>query len=233
MFETCMVESAGLLKSKNTKWTTAGAFALEGTLLALVVVATMVHTDAISVNLRRPVFVPPYSAPQPHTERVPTGQTGGGGERLQAPTAIPTVISSGGPTRPIGTVGAGERPDLPTGIPINGQQMFAIPGPTPDVRVDIQRIKVSTMDPAKLMHQVKPVYPQIARIAGIQGTVVLRAIVNRDGSIQNVQIISGHPMLKQAAEDAVRQWRYKPTYLNGQAVEVDTAITVNFVLGGR
>ena len=233
MFETCMVESAGQLKSTNTKWTTAGAFALEGTLLALVVIATMVRPDTISVNLRRPVFVPPYSAPQPHTELVPTGAAGGGGVRLQTPTMIPTTISSGGPSRPIGTVGVGDRPDMPTGIPINGQQMFAVPDPTPHVRVDIQRIRVSTMDPAKVLLQVKPAYPQIAKLAGVQGTVVLHAIVSRDGSIQSLQVVSGHPMLTEAAKQAVWQWRYKPTLLNGEAVEVETSINVNFRLGGQ
>jgi protein TonB len=122
---------------------------------------------------------------------------------------------------------------MPTGIPINGQQMFSVPDPTPHVRVDVQRIRVSTMDPAKLLVQVKPVYPQIAKLAGVQGTVVLHAIVSRDGSIQSLQVVGGHPMLTEAAKQAVWQWRYKPTLLNGEAVEVETSINVNFRLGGQ
>ena len=225
MFETCMVESAGQLRSSNTKWTTAGAFALEGTLLALVVLATMVRPDMIAIRLNKPVFVPPYTAQQ-HTELVSTGEaSGGGGQVLEQPRMIPTVISSGGTVRPIGTVGTGDRPDLPPGIAITGEQMLPlIPGSRPNVHLDIQRIRVSTMDPAKLLVQPKPVYPQIAKVAGVQGTVVLHAIVSRDGSIQSLQVVSGHPMLVNAALDAVRQWRYKPTLLNGEAVEVDARI---------
>jgi protein TonB len=234
MFETCMVESAGQLRSSNTKWTTAGAFALEGTLLALVVLATMVRPDMIAIKLNPPVFVPPYTAPR-HTELVPAGgASGGGGQALEQPRTIPAVISSGGSARRIGTVGAGDRPDLPTGIAISGEHMMPLmPGSAPTVHLDVRRIRVSTMDPAKLLVQPKPLYPQIAKVAGVQGTVVLHAIVSRDGSIQSLQVVSGHPMLVNAALDAVRQWRYKPTLLNGEAVEVDTGINVNFVLGGH
>jgi protein TonB len=209
-----------------------GAFAIEGTLLALVVLATIVRPDTISMNLRHVAFVPPYTAPQPRNELVPAnGGNGGGGRALQPPTTIPTTISSGGPTRPIGTVGTGDRPDLPPNIAINGEQLMAIPGVAPIVAVSVQRIRVSTMDPAKLVSQLKPVYPQIAKLANVQGTVVLHAIIGRDGSIQSLQVVSGPALLRQAAETAVWQWRYKPTLLNGQAVEVETAINVNFILG--
>jgi periplasmic protein TonB len=72
----------------------------------------------------------------------------------------------------------------------------------------------------------------MAKMARISGTVVLQAVIGKDGSIQNLKAVSGHPMLIQSALDAVRQWKYRPTYLNGQPVEVDTQITVNFVLAG-
>jgi TonB family protein len=81
---------------------------------------------------------------------------------------------------------------------------------------------------ALLMNRVEPVYPHIAAIAGIQGQVKLHAIISRDGSIQSLNAISGHPLLVRAALDAVGQWRYRPYYLNGEAVEVETFITVNF-----
>jgi len=83
-----------------------------------------------------------------------------------------------------------------------------------------------------LVYRVQPLYPALARQARIQGQVVLRAIISRDGTIENLQVISGHPMLAPAAVEAVRQWRYKPYYLNDSAVEVETQVTVNFVLGG-
>jgi protein TonB len=79
-----------------------------------------------------------------------------------------------------------------------------------------------------LLSQVKPVYPADAKEARIQGVVILEALIGRDGSVNEVKAISGHPMLQQAAIDAVSQWKYKPTLLNGQPVEVVTTVTVNF-----
>jgi len=83
-----------------------------------------------------------------------------------------------------------------------------------------------------LIHRVQPEYPQLARQARIQGTVVLRAVISREGRIENLQVLSGHPLLVPAALDAVRQWRYRPYSLNDQPVEVETQITVNFTLTG-
>jgi protein TonB len=83
-----------------------------------------------------------------------------------------------------------------------------------------------------LLQRVQPVYPSLAKQAHIQGQVILRAVINRDGMIQNVEALSGHPMLVQAAIDAVKQWRYRPYCLNGETVEVETQITVNFALSG-
>ena len=81
-----------------------------------------------------------------------------------------------------------------------------------------------------LIHRVQPEYPQLARQARIQGTVVLRAVISREGRIENLQVLSGHPLLVPAAMDAVRQWRYRPYFLNDLPVEVETQITVNFTL---
>jgi len=83
-----------------------------------------------------------------------------------------------------------------------------------------------------LVHQVKPLYPPIAMQARIQGTVVLQAVIGKDGTVQDLHLISGHPMLAPAAIEAVRQWRYRPYLLNDEPVEVDTQINVNFTLGG-
>jgi periplasmic protein TonB len=73
----------------------------------------------------------------------------------------------------------------------------------------------------------------MARAARIQGPVVLAAIISKDGTIENLRLISGHPLLVHSAIDAVSQWRYKPYILNDEAIEVETQITVNFVLGGN
>ena len=79
---------------------------------------------------------------------------------------------------------------------------------------------------------VDPRYPPIARAARIQGTVVLQATISKGGTIENLRVLSGPPMLQQAAEEAVRTWRYKPYLLNGDPVEVETQVNVVFTLGG-
>jgi len=83
---------------------------------------------------------------------------------------------------------------------------------------------------AKIIDRVQPVYPALARQTRIQGVVRLHVILHKDGTVQQLEVISGHPLLVQAAIDAVRQWRYQPTLLNGEPVEVDTTVDVVFAL---
>ncbi len=94
-----------------------------------------------------------------------------------------------------------------------------------------ERIRVpGSESQKKLVHKVTPVYPPEAKEARIQGTVRLEAVISKEGDVAELSVVSGHPKLVQAALDAVKQWRYEPTYLNGQPVEVITTIDVNFVL---
>jgi protein TonB len=83
-----------------------------------------------------------------------------------------------------------------------------------------------------ILEKTQPIYPPIAKAAHVQGSVVLHAIIGKNGTIQNLTVISGPAMLQSAALDAVKQWRYKPYVLNGDPTEVDTTVTVNFNLGG-
>ena len=86
---------------------------------------------------------------------------------------------------------------------------------------------------AKVVTKSPPVYPPLARQAGIQGTVVLKVEINKTGDVESVQLVSGHPMLAPAAIEAVRQWKYKPYLLNGDPVAVETNVTVNFTLSEK
>jgi len=96
-----------------------------------------------------------------------------------------------------------------------------------------QRVRVSQgVTQGLLLRKIQPAYPPLARQARIQGSVLLQAEISKDGSIQNLRLISGHPMLAPAAIEAVKQWKYKPYILNGEPVEVETQITVNFTLAG-
>ena len=98
-------------------------------------------------------------------------------------------------------------------------------------RIEPPRIvHITTLDPAMLIHRVEPVYPVLARQTHQEGRVEMRAIIGTDGRIQSLQVVSGGPLFLTSAREAVQQWRYKPTYLNGQAVEIDTFITVVYTL---
>jgi protein TonB len=103
------------------------------------------------------------------------------------------------------------------------------PEPAPPAK-PITRLKVSALSQGYLLHQVQPIYPAPARIARIEGTVVLAAVINRDGTIEGLRAMSGPAMLVGAAMEAVKQWRYKPYLLNNQPVEVETQISVIFTL---
>jgi len=98
----------------------------------------------------------------------------------------------------------------------------------PTVRPSGPKRVISQLDEGQLVNRVEPIYPHIAAISGIQGQVKLHAIIARDGRIQSLNVISGHPLLAHAALDAVEKWRYRPYVLNGERVEVETFITINF-----
>jgi len=89
------------------------------------------------------------------------------------------------------------------------------------------------MSEGDLIHKIQPTYPALARSARIQGIVVLQAVISKQGTIENVTVLTGHPLLIPAAIAAVRQWRYRPYILNNEPVEVETQITVNFSLAGN
>ncbi len=99
------------------------------------------------------------------------------------------------------------------------------PAPQP---VKATPVRVSQMERASLIHQVSPVYPNLAKVTRTQGVVVVEATISKEGGIESLRVVSGHPLLIQAAVDAVKQWRYRPLILNGEPVEVLTTITVTF-----
>jgi len=93
--------------------------------------------------------------------------------------------------------------------------------------------RIRTAQPPSLISKVEPVYPQLAKQARIQGTVRFTALIGKDGRVQNLQLVSGHPLLVAAAQEAVKQWVYKPTFFNGEPVEVVTLVDVSFVLPAK
>jgi TonB family protein len=100
-----------------------------------------------------------------------------------------------------------------------------IPDETPQ-----KRLQITHLNPAMLVYRVEPAYPTLARQTGRGGRVELRAIIATDGTIQSLQVVNGDPLFIQSALQAVQQWRYKPTVLNGRPVEIDTFITVVYTI---
>ncbi|MGA8440121.1 MAG: energy transducer TonB [Candidatus Sulfotelmatobacter sp.] len=129
---------------------------------------------------------------------------------------VPGVLGGGDPHGLPGLFESGTHPVLPTAPP------------TPVTHP----LRLSHMSEGDLIRKVQPAYPALARSARIQGVVVLQAMISKQGTIENLRLLTGHPMLAPAAIEAVRQWRYRPYILNGEPVEVETQITVNFALGG-
>lgn len=142
----------------------------------------------------------------------------------------PTVATSGGV---VGGVPGGMAGGVPAGV-LGGilgvSRSIPLPPQTPEP-APVKRIRVASgVAEANLIHDVPPQYPPDAGRERIEGTVVLLAVIGTDGSVQDVQVMSGLPILAQAAVEAVKQWRYKPYLLNGVPVEIDSRITINFTL---
>jgi periplasmic protein TonB len=161
---------------------------------------------------------------------------------LRTPTRIPQkvqMIQEEEAPAPM-AVGGGVIGGVPGGIP--GGQLGGVIGGIVSATSNLtvvpkfvaatpQRVRISQgVTRGLLIHSVQPPYPVLARSARIQGDVVLHAIIDKNGNIQDLQLVTGHPMLVPSAIEAVRQWRYKPYLLNGNPVEVDTTITVIFSL---
>lgn len=157
---------------------------------------------------------------------------------LQPPVIPPHVQVSTGDEAPVIEAGSGSGgPGIPGGpeggldIPgATGNSMPIVPPPA-EVRHHSAPIRrTEGYMEASLTHRVQPLYPVVAKTAHISGVVRLRAIIATDGSVRQLEVLSGNPILAQSATAAVREWRYRPTRLDGNDVEVETFITVNFVL---
>jgi periplasmic protein TonB len=246
MFEDSLMESGGKLKSKQGA-TTAISFILQILLIGVLVLLPLVFTEALPKQQLMTFLVapppppppPPPPAATPEIKVVKPRQTDLDNGELRTPTKIPKKVAMIKEDEPPPSTGvAGVVGGVPGGVPggAMGGVLGGIIGNTPTVvpkAATPTRIRVSQgVSQGLLVHQVRPVYPALARQARIQGTVVLQAVISKDGSIEGLHLVSGHPMLAPAAIDAVKQWKYKPYFLNGEPVEVETTINVNFTLAG-
>ncbi len=222
------------------------AYILEAVLLGGLVIVPLIRTQALGLGelTRRWVVVP--SPPPPRASRVsgrpdtPKAARPSVRTPLQLPLVIPSaierfideeVITDPAPFVAVpGGVPWGGRDGVPYGIATGTQSAL----PPPPVRAAKQKPaqirQGGIVVAARAIHQPRPDYPPLARMARIQGVVRLEAVISTDGTIQNLKLISGPPLLVPAALEAVARWRYQPTLLNGEPVEVLTEIDVNFHL---
>jgi protein TonB len=224
--------------------TTLTSFGLQA--LACVAVLVLPLLRPMGLPLLRPLSTP-ISLGQPMGEvpafrAHPSGGTAPSNHpaviTLTMPTRIPSDIPTPGDDGPpqIGPSGSGgpglSGPGSPDGI-LNTLGTGARPILPPQPVTVAPPVRISHMDEGNLVHKVLPVYPALARGARIQGQVVLQALISKQGVIENLKVLGGHPLLVPAAKEAVRQWRYRPYVLNNEPVEVETQITVNFFLSGN
>ncbi len=165
----------------------------------------------------QPVFQVPLATPR----RVPTTLNMTADDFLLPPTTLSSL-----------SVAVGNAlPSLGNGLEVAKATVAPSPKAAEAPKSKPSPLKVGgAVQAALLTRQVKPVYPALAKTARVSGTVRLQAVIGTDGHIRNLQLLSGPPLLVQASLDAVRQWVYQPTLLNGEAVEVQTQIEVNFAL---
>src|SRR6202161_4511525 len=245
MFEDSLLESGGRLKTKRGR-TTTFAIILEIGLVGLMVLMPLIFTEALPKQQLMTFLVappppppppPPAAAPVKIVKQVQTDIVNG---ELRTPTKIPQKVQmiKEEEAPPPSMATAGVVGGVPGGVPggqmggIIGGIVSSTPMAVPKVATP-QRVRVSSgVSTGLLVRKVNPNYPPLARQARISGTVVLRAVISKDGSIENLTLVSGHPMLAPAAIDAVKQWKYKPYLLNGEPVEVDTEVQVKFSLAG-
>jgi len=242
MFEE-MVLSSPKSKKTNKPWTVVVSMIVQIFFVVVLILIPLIYTEALPKAMMSSILLapppPPPPPPPPAAVQVvkikPVVRLMDAG-KLVAPKVIPkdvNIIKEEELPPDAGMQG------IAGGVPggVGGGSLSGVLGSVvgtkapPPPKVIPKRVTVGgNVQAARLVNKVQPLYPPLARQTRISGTVKLHAIIGKDGSVQQLQMVSGHPLLVQAALDAVRQWRYQPTLLNGEPVEVDTEIDVIFSL---
>jgi periplasmic protein TonB len=244
IFADSMLETSWAQRARRS-WTTLTSFGLQvlalGLLLLLPVLKTVglpsVRTVSTPITLGRRSPTP--LAASPPTAAPSVARNNVAAPIFVAPGRVPRTISMAPddpapqlPGGPDGTAVSGFPAGSPDGAlmpPIGGIRQI-VPTLRPPM---VRAVRTSLMLEGNLIRRVEPVYPPMAKNARIQGSVVLSALIDKAGAIENLHALSGHPLLVPAALSAVSQWRYRPYILNSEPIEVETQITVNFVLSGN
>jgi len=224
---------------RRNPWATVGALAFQVLVVAALVVIPLFHTDPLPKrDILTMLYAPPLAAAASNATRLQAPTPAYTSKSIPAPTPN-TQEAPPPPVNPTGGVVGGVPGGVVGGFPggvfneaLSSTRSLPVlaktPEPTPAKRI---RVAARVVE-ANLIHDVAPTYPPEAGRARIEGTVVLLAVIGKDGSVQDVRVENGLPLLAQAAIDAVKQWRYRPYLVNGEPVEVDSRITINFTLSG-
>lgn len=224
-------------------WTTLASFALQALCVGIMLLLPFLHTEGLpQLQLMGTIAAPgppPPPPPPPGPRSLSTSNESNlMGNHLvqisQIPRAIQNIVETEPPptTEVFGTGVPGGTGAPASNGPVLNSLGFSNLAATPVLRPSGPPPRVSRMMEGSLIYKVQPSYPELAKATRVHGQVVLRAVISRRGTIESLQVVSGHPLLAKAAIDAVQEWRYRPYVLNGDPVEVETEITVNFVLSG-
>lgn len=240
LFAASMLELTTVDRAQR-KWATLISVTLQSLILGILIMIPLMFPEVLPVRqlvtfLAAPPPPPPLPPPAPAVvqTRVVSQIIDG---QLKMPSRIPariqmikedaTPISGGIEGGVVGGVPGGQLGGVLGGLvstPVRATTLPAAPPP-----VVPQRVKISQgVSEGMLLNKVDPRYPVLALRARVQGAVQLRAIISREGTIENLVVINGHPLLVPAALEAVKSWRYRPYLLSGEPVEVETSIIVNF-----
>jgi protein TonB len=226
MFEQSLLESASVAASRRGLTTSLSALA-QLALLGIAILLPMVFTNNLPIAKMRelPPVIRPTPPPEPE-QTVSSRETG------PATGIAPVIVTNAFPrVRSLATETTAANPALPLPVGGSGSPNYDLPiGTNSVVRGPSAPLRLSHLDEGRIIRRVQPAYPPLAKTARIEGAVLLEAIISRSGRIENLRVISGHPMLATAAKEAVAQWQFRPYVLNGSPVEVLTQITVNFKL---
>jgi periplasmic protein TonB len=232
-------------QSARRGWTTLASFTMQALALSLLLAVSLIWVGGPPRVRWLQISAPASFTPQPPPTSAQAGREHHTNaavnvvrpQTMVAPASIPGHIA------PVNDAGTGAAIDAPSldygqgqgqrpGVGIAHSLGDSIPMVIPARPMPAKPLLVSHLAEADLLHKVQPVYPALARQARIQGAVELRAIIGKTGAIENLVVVRGHPMLAPAAVEAVKQWRYRPYLLNNEPIEVETDITVNFLLSG-
>lgn len=234
MFQETLLESASVPKSRRG-WSLITAFALESVVAAVLVLVPLLTTGMLPATVSAPPTVLSFPLPTVEASAKPSGGGSFGGHTAERPEVV--NVSSGHsqiwPGSQTNRNGVDDPSPCPGCVGNKGSDLGSLlraGNGTGSVQVEKKdkRIVVSHMEDGELINRVVPVYPSMAKITGAQGEVKLHAFISPEGRIESLTVVSGNPLLAPAAIDAVSQWRYRPYILNGQPVEVETWIFVNF-----